>query len=392
MVLAGLLLILAISLPVAVPPLVERIAVEKFAEFGLPASVKMNLNWRWRNGPGLAGDVSVLIKDSPWRVNAAFGASCCEWSAEVEMPETAFTETDPVCAALLKAYPVQAVSNLVFSGSVALSARAERTFGKPVPCWRVRMPIRNLAARATVEEKDYALAGLNLTPAASGLADHFDIEPTVLRVRSVDLNGFGFTNLTATVLVLEKSLFVSEASAELCGGKVGCYSLRLNPKNLNAGFTLFVDDVDAGATLAHVRGFNGQATGRLHGKVRLFVKEGGKALRLGEAFLYSTPGETGKLQIADATPVTDNLAMAGLDEATRGNVAKALTDLDYSVLRINLRRARDRTSTLSFVLRGTATRDSLSVPVDLTLNFNGELEQLINTGLGLSAKTKGKKQ
>ena len=70
----------------------------------------------------------------------------------------------------------------------------------------------------------------------------------------------------------------------------------------------------------------------------------GKAIRLSDAFLYSTPGETGKLKLADPTSVTDNLALAGLDEATRGNVADALTDLDYSVLRLNLKRGEDAAS------------------------------------------------
>ena len=158
------------------------------------------------------------------------------------------------------------------------------------------------------------------------------------------------------------------------------------------GFTLFVDDVDAGETLKHFKGFRGEASGKLHGKVKLFVKEGGRALRLGDAFLYSTPGEVGKLRMADAAPVTDNLALAGIDNATRANVADALTDLDYSVLRLNLKPDKDKTATLSTTIRGTATRGRTSVPVDITLNFNGELEQLINTGLGYSNLLKGKQK
>ena len=103
-------------------------------------------------------------------------------------------------------------------------------------------------------------------------------------------------------------------------------------------------------------------------------------------------GEAGKLKLNDPTPVTDNLALAGIDEATRNNVANALTDLDYSVLRLKLKPNRDKTATLSTTIRGTATRGTASVPVDITLNFNGELEQLINTGLGYSNLLKGKQK
>ena len=200
------------------------------------------------------------------------------------------------------------------------------------------------------------------------------------------------TNFSASVRMTEKSLLVTQASAGLCGGKVNVYSLTLNPETLNAGFTLFVDDVETGDLLSHLNGFNGEASGRLHGKVRLFVRKGGKAVRLSDAFLYSTPGEIGKLQLEDATPVTDNLALAGIDDATRANVANALNDLDYSVLKLNLRRTSGKNATLSVNLTGTATRGELSVPVNLTLNFNGELEQIINTGLGYSNLMKGKQK
>ena len=185
---------------------------------------------------------------------------------------------------------------------------------------------------------------------------------------------------------------ITEAEAGFCGGKVNLYSLVLNPKNLSTGFTLFLDDVDAGEALSHLKGFRGEASGRLHGKVKLRVKDGGEAVRLSDAFLYSAPGETGKLRMENPEMVADGLALAGLDEAARGNVANALTDLDYSVLRLDLRRMEGRSARLSVRLGGSATRGGKTVPVDLTVNFNGELEQLINTGLGYSAKLKGKKK
>ena len=397
--LKGLLIALAVAvvivlsvLPVLLPPAVESILRAKIGEFGLRSSVKMSLGYCWRNGPGIGGDLTVALVGSPWHVTAKFGASCCEWSASVKMNETAFSENDTVIQTLLAKYSVTAVSNLVFSGSVALDAKAERTFHTPVPVWSVKLPLRNLSAGFAIEEKPFAIKDFSVTAGASGIADHLDITPTYPRAKSISADGFVLTNFSASVRMTEKSLLVTQASAGLCGGKVNVYSLTLNPETLNAGFTLFVDDVETGELLSHLNGFNGEASGRLHGKVRLFVRKGGKAVRLSDAFLYSTPGETGKLKLNDPTPVTDNLALAGLDEATRSNVANALTDLDYSVLRLNLKPGRDKTATLSTTVRGTATRGNLSVPVDITLNFNGELEQLINTGLGYSNLLKGKQK
>ena len=76
LVVTGLLVIIA--LPVVVPPIVESIVRTKLHEFGLPSPyVRMNLNYCWRNGPGLAGKLTLTILPS-WFVTAEFGASCCE--------------------------------------------------------------------------------------------------------------------------------------------------------------------------------------------------------------------------------------------------------------------------------------------------------------------------
>ncbi|MBQ0032946.1 MAG: YdbH domain-containing protein [bacterium] len=385
-------LLVIVALPVVLPPIVESVAKAKIGEFGLKSSVRMSLGYCWRNGPGIEGGLDIALTDSPWRVTARFGASCSEWSAAVKMNETEFSESDPVIETLLAKYPVTAVSNLTFAGSIALDAKAERTFHTPVPVWTAKLPIRNLAVGLTISNESYSVSDFSVTPAASGIAGHVDIATMYPRAKAISAAGFELSGFHASVRVTDKDVLVTEATAGFCGGQVNLYSLFLDPKNLNTGFTLFVDDVNAGEALTHINGFSGEASGRLHGKIKLFVREGGKAIRLSDAFLYSTPGESGKLKLNDPTPVTDNLAMAGLDESTRSNVADALTDLDYSVLRLNLKRGEGRSATLSTTLRGTATRGNLSVPVDITLNFNGELEQLINTGLGYSNLLKGKQK
>ena len=147
-------------------------------------------------------------------------------------------------------------------------------------------------------------------------------------------------------------------------------------------------NVDAGDVLSHFNGFRGEASGRLHGKTKIFLKDG-QRIRLSDAFLYSSPGETGKIKMDDASVVTDNLALAGIDDAARANVANALADLDYNVLRFDLKRKEGKVLALSVRVEGSATRGDVTVPVNLTLNFNGEIEQLINTGLGYSRKLKG---
>lgn len=386
---AAMVLAVLALVPFAVPTAVEHVIAFRLAKLGLFPNVEMSLGYCWRNGPGVEGNLLVRLVDTPWRMSARFGASCGEWFARAELPVTPFDEVDPTVQTLLERYPIPVVSNLTFSGSIGFSAQVERTFSMPVPVWSAQAKIRDLSVQCVAQERPISLYGLSAEPRISGIARHLDIQPLYLRAPSLSVASMNYTNLFAAIRATERSLLVTEASAGFCGGKVSLFSLFLDPKSLNAGFTLFLDDIDAGEALSHCRGFRGTASGRLHGKTRLFVREGGKAIRLSNTFLYSTPGEIGKLKMTDSTVVTDNLALAGVNEATRDNVAAALTDLDYTVLRFNLTRLDGDAARLSVRLSGTATRGETSAPVDLTLNFNGELEQLVNTGLDCSARLKG---
>jgi len=391
-VLALTLVIVVAAFPFVVPPLASRFAMDELADRGIVSDIRLKLGYCWRNGPGVKGTLDAALIGTPWRVTADFGASCCEWSAQVVLPEVRFSEEDPLLAKILAENPLPGVSNLVFSGSAAVEATAARTFRKPVAEWRVQASVRSLDASCIREERPLSLAGLSLSTEAYGIADHYDVKPVRIKVESVEAVGLVLTNLRASVQVTERALMVSEARAGFCGGTVNAYSLFLDPKTLNAGLTLFLDNIDAGMALRHVNGFRGEASGRLHGKVRVFVREGGRSLRLSDAFLYSTPGETGKLSLRDKDAFAESLAYAGLDPATRENVAEALSDLDYNVLRMDIRRTADEVARLTVRVAGTATRGNVSAPVDVTVNLNGELEQIINTGLGFSAKMKGKQK
>ena len=386
--LAAVLTVVAVLLPLVVPPVVKSVAEKKLAELGFPAQVLMDLGYTWRCGPEISGSLRIGLSDSPWKVRATFGAGFGTWHVRVSLPETRFSEADTTIAKLLKRYPLEGIADLAFSGSIALNASVERTRAVPVPVWSAKVPLRNVSASFMSGETAVAIDGLSVTPGASGIANHHDISPMFLRAASVEAAGFALTNLTAAIRASERGLFVSEANAGVCGGKVSLYSLFLTLKDTSAGLTLFLDNVDAGAVLSHFNGFRGEASGRLHGKVRVFLKEG-KTLRLSDAFLYSTPGEIGKVKMSDASVVTDNLALAGIDDASRDNVANALADLDYTVLGFDLKRLDGKAAALGIRVEGTATRDGLTVPVNIKLNFNGELEQLINTGLGFSRKLKG---
>ena len=144
--------------------------------------------------------------------------------------------------------------------------------------------------------------------------------------------------------------------------------------------TLFVDGVDTGNVLGLLKGFKGEASGRMYGKIPLQLKNG-EELRLRNAYLHSAPGEEGTLKVYDPAPVVENLALGGVPEATRTNVARALANLTYTVLRISLQPEEDGSLALAVKLAGSATHKGVTVPVSFEVTFRGDVEQLINTGL-----------
>ena len=378
------------ALPYVLQPIAEEIALQQLSKLGLPFDMHLKFRHCWTStGPGIRGEATVSIMDSPWAVKANFKASPCHWQADAQIAETEFSEQDPTLVKILREHPVTAVSNLTFSGKIALDASAERTFRCPVPRWKAKVSLKDVSASAISNEKAIDLDGANVRLGASGIADHVDIDPIFPRIRSLAYANMTMTNLTASIRMTEKALLMNEASADLWGGSVHLYSVFLDPKNLNAGLTLFLDNIDVRESLSNFNWFKGDATGKLHGKIKLFLREGGKGLRLSDAFLYSAPGEIGKIQMADAQDAADSLALAGLDDANRRSVANALTDMDYSVLRLDLRRTSADEAALGIRLEGSATRGEVTVPVVLNITLHGAIEQLINTGLKLNSK-KGK--
>jgi len=389
--LAVLALLATAMLPFVVPPVATRLLQSRLDQLGVPATVRVGMEYDWTpRGPGFSGCIRVSATDNTWHAFADCGVSFLEWHATVHIPKTRLNETNPTLRLLTAKIPASAVSNLVFDLSFALDASVCRTPSMPVPVWNVQTCIENASVRFCTNDRNFTIDNASLKPTVSGIANHVDYEPLRVRVGSFAVNDILSSNLFASIRFDGAKLLVSEARADICKGQASVYALSLDTKTLNSGITLFIENVDAGEVLSKLKGFRGSASGRLHGKVKLFLREGGRSLRLRDAFLYSSPGAIGKLQLSDSGALTSTLEMAGLDEANRTNVANVLTDVDYSVLKLDLNRTDAQNAVLTIKLEGSATRGATTVPVKLDLSLRGELEQLINTGLKLTKGNKDK--
>ena len=339
------------------------------------------------------GDLALTLDGTDWKAYADFSVrGKRDWSFTASIPETHVTQDNEVLASILSRAVPPSISNLVFSGTFKLDASGECTPGRPVPAWTARCSLSNVDASLVTGGKPARIDGLKVRFGADGIADHRDIAPLFPRADAVEFAGFTLSNVFASVRATERSYLVTEAGADCCGGELRLYSLFLDPERLSAGATVFADGIDAGQVLSRLACFRGQASGRLHGKMPFFLK-GGRELRIKNTYLFSTPGESGKLRIDDPNPILDNLELGGVPEAERGNLAKVLADLDYNVLKIELARGEDgEDATLGVKIEGSATRGNTTVPVNLNIAFHGDVDEIVNLGLKFKRHTSKEKQ
>lgn len=335
------------------------------------------------------GDAMLQLDGTDFRAYADFGAKGVrDWRFSANVPETPLSQDNAVLKSILSRATPPSVSNLVFSGTFRLDAEGASSPGRPVPSWSARCSLSGVDASLEVGGKPARISGLRVRFGADGIADHRDIAPLFPHADTVEFAGFTLSNVFASVRATERAYLVTEAGASLSGGELRLYSLFLDPQSLDLGATVFVDGVEAGEVLTRMSCFQGEASGRLHGKLPFFLKDG-TSLRIGDAYLFSTPGETGKLRITDAKPILDNLERGGVDATTRDNLEKVLADLDYDVLKVELSRGKEGDgSSLALKIEGSATDGKTTVPVKFDVTFHGDLDQLIDTGMKIGRKTK----
>ena len=347
------------------------------------ASMRLHLGWICADG-----SFAVSLDDTDWKVTGSFGwESSTDWHLDASLGERSISQQDPVIADILSRLQSPALSNLVFSGTVSLDVSSQMSEQRPVPSWKARGALGNVdLSFGTDSGQGVDVKNLRVRFGADGISSHTDIAPMFPRADSIEAAGITLTNVYASLRATERAYLVTEAGAGCCGGEIKLYSLFLDPERLSAGAAIFADGIDAGQVLSRISGFSGDASGTLHGKLNFFLRNGSD-LRINSAYLFSKPGETGKMRITEATPVMDNLARSGVSKGDRENLAKALSNLDYSVLKIEFRRNEDGDGVfMPIMIQGTSTFGETTVPVTLNVNLAGDFDKLINTGIKLSRR------
>lgn len=131
------------------------------------------------------------------------------------------------------------------------------------------------------------------------------------------------------------SWLVESASFKWCDGRIRLDATRFTPDAQRTRLTLTCDRVKLGALLEQLGVGQDQGEGRISGTIPIVLTEHGPRFR--DAFLYSTPGESGMIRLRPAgtlstmAAASDQLSLA-LD---------ALSDYSYSWVRLSLDSDKD---------------------------------------------------
>lgn len=348
---------------------------------GLP-SLRANAKARLSdttNGLAVAATAGAELDGTSWRIEADATAEGGAFAAAARLPHADFTQDDALLAPLLRAF---APTNLAprFAGLVTGVVSVAREAGEPVPRWSAAARLVDLRAEGRVGEQDASLSGARGYFRVDGFGAHADLQPFGVLFKEARLGRVALDSGSFWFRGGGSSLLLTEGRAGFCGGIVRVYALHMNLASLDAGFTVLLDGLEAGEVLGLFPGVRGRATGQLYGKLPLAIRKG-SAVRLRDAYLYSPPGQVGRIELEDPAVVVDKLRASGLPEEACASLEQALRNLDYDVLRLDLTRGEDGGNRLAIRLDGSAAEGKRRTPVNLRLNLNGDLEETVNLAL-----------
>ena len=289
------------------------------------------------------------------------------------------TERDPLVAAGLDRLdlPTAIRETLAFSGRVSLDGRVVLEPGRE-PVWQGAVGLE--AGRVSVGGAvPGSVDGLRTDLRVDGVGPRARIAPLATTFTNAVLNGIEVRGGTIHWRGGERELLVEKAELGWCGGQARVYAVRVDLARPDIDLVLYIDRIDAGELIRLIKPLDGTATGHLYGRLPLRIHQG--RLQLSEGFLYALPGERGNLRLRDTRFLQDYFERAGLSSAMRKNLADALADLDYDVLRVDLSTTSARAGKLVLKLAGQAAGNRGLPPVDLDIRVNGPLEALLNLGL-----------
>lgn len=222
---------------------------------------------------------------------------------------------------------VPAAKGVIISGSVKITAvSAEIEKSGESGSVEVTMSEGRLAHPAT----NTVLAGLDISFTVPDLGTLRSAPAQPFHCQSLTCGNISLTNGDIRFqLEPGNILFIESGTLEWCDGKMDLGAMRFDPGHAdNIRFTAFCDRLKLAELLSQLKVAQASGNGRVGGRLPIRLAKG--KVEIDQGFLYSTPGEGGRVQLKQ-------FASTGLEDTIQMAIAReALKDYQYKWLRMAL--------------------------------------------------------
>jgi len=169
--------------------------------------------------------------------------------------------------------------------------------------------------------------------------------PELPKIRSAPGQQFHFTKISLGDVVAEngkidfqiesaRSFLIEKMQFIWCNGKVETQSIRLSPSVEDYRLTLYCDRLDLAKVLEQFGAAEAKGRGTVSGRIPLQYSK--TKIRFDDGFLFSTPGEGGKIYLSGTDILTAGIPPNTPQFIQMELAAAALKDYDYSWAKLNI--------------------------------------------------------
>lgn len=197
------------------------------------------------------------------------------------------------------------------------------------------------------------------------------------------------------------SFFIEKSSLKWCDGRLYTHALRITPGGEDYSLIVYADRLKLAALLRQVGSVKAEGEGTLNGRIPIRIKN--KTFRFADGFLYSTPGEGGRIRLTETEVLTAGIPENTPQHAQLELAREALKDYDYKWVKLNIETEEDMlhlgmqldgkpANPLPFVYRkelGSFARieaggkGSIFQGISLNVNFKVPIDKILRYGKSL---------
>jgi len=213
-------------------------------------------------------------------------------------------------------------------GSFSIALSSESRISMKNNLLDTRTSIRVHDGNLDFPDLDLKVAGLSATIGFNNLLVPETLPGQSLFVKSVDAGQFRFDNGVLRFSIEDgRFLNIENLTFNWCNGRVSTESVRLPAPDDNIVLTLYCDRLEMDSLLRQIGSFDAQGGGTLNGRIPVVYNKGN--ISFDNGFLFSTPGQGGRIFVKDLDRMLDDFPRDTPQFSQLDLAGEALKDFEY---------------------------------------------------------------